>query len=597
MNSVPHLQPTGETLSAAIGNVARLYPDNGFTFQDMAGKETTYRWADVDAATAARAAAFQELGLEKGDRVGLIVIEPEDFVLNFFAAIRVGIVPVPLYPPLSMGELDAYVARLTKILQTSGARLLVTSERLKNLVWGVVDNVDSLEKLVTLEQMKASKGTPTPVDVSPDDTCFLQYTSGSTSDPKGVVVSHANLIANVTAIMRHFRLEPGKDKFLCWLPLYHDMGLIGFVISALVWGNSCILVPTLRFLKRPNCWMQAIHDHRATITFCPPFALGLAARRAKPEQLAKWDLSCLHSVGVGAEPIHPEASRHFTELFGEHCGLPRTAVTPAYGMAEATLAITLKERGTLFKTRFVNATQFQDEGIAIDAEDGEEALEHVSCGVPFPLHEVTIVDPETGNVQPENREGEICVTGPSVCAGYFLNPEASAQSFREGRLHTGDLGYLCDGEVYVTGRLKDLIILNGRNIHPQSLEWPLYEIEGVRPGNVVAFSVPGADTEELVIALEHKPGADLAAIEATVRDTLSREFAVPVSDVAIVPANHLPKTSSGKLQRRKSRQLYLGAGLGSEGARTKGGSADKVTLAKHVARSVWTRVKYKARRG
>lgn len=595
MNATRPLQPTGTTLSAAIEGVAAAYPNNGFIFQDMSGKETTYLWGDVDRATASRAAAFQALGLGKGDRVGLIVIEPEDFVLNFFAAIRVGIVPVPLYPPLSMGELDAYVARLTKILATSGARLLVTSERLKNVVWGVVNDVESLERLVTLEEMKAATGVPTPVEVAPGDTCFLQYTSGSTSDPKGVVVTHDNLVANVTAIMEHIGLHPERDRILCWLPLYHDMGLIGFVISALLWGQTCVLVPTLRFLKRPNTWLQSIHDHRATITFCPPFALGLAARRAKPADLDAWDLSCLHTVGVGAEPIHPDASRHFTELFSERCGLPKTAVLPAYGMAEATLAISLKPMQTAFNTRFVEARTFEDEGLAVDAEDGVEALEHVSCGVAFPGHEVTIVHPESGERLPENREGEICVTGPSVCPGYFENAEATAGAFRDGRLHTGDLGYLCNGEVYVTGRLKDLIILNGRNIHPQSLEWPLYEIAGVRPGNVVAFSVPGAETEELVIALERKPDGDAAAIEATVRETLNREFGVPVSVVAVVDANLLPKTSSGKLQRRRTRQLYLGPGLGSQGARTKGGSADKVTLAKHVARSVWTRVKYKAR--
>ncbi|MFT4703044.1 MAG: fatty-acyl-CoA synthase [Bradymonadia bacterium] len=593
--SVETFSPTGETLAAAIIGAGDRYPENGFIFQDVAGKESTYLWADVERATAARAAALQAQGLKKGDRVGLIVIEPEDFVLNFFGAIRVGIVPVPLYPPLSMGELDAYIERLAGILRTSGASLLITSERLKNVLWGVVDKVPSLTRLMTLEQMKQSTGEPTHVEVTPDDVCFLQYTSGSTSDPKGVVVTHANLVANVTAIMHHMQLDPTKDKILCWLPLYHDMGLIGFVISALVWGQTCVLVPTLRFLKRPNTWLASVSEYKATITFCPPFALALAVRRAKPADLEKWDLSSLRCVGVGAEPINADAARQFTEVFHEHCGLPQHAVLPAYGMAEATLAISLKPPNDVFRTRFVDPQRFEAEGLAVDVPDGETALEHVSCGVPFPLHEVTIVDPESGAELEESREGEICVAGPSVCAGYFQNPEASAESFRDGRLHTGDLGYLADGQVYVTGRLKDLIILNGRNIHPQSLEWPLYEVEGVRKGNVVAFSVPGDSTEELVVALERRGDSDPVVLEAAVRAKLSDDFGVSPAHVIVIDANLLPKTSSGKLQRRKTRQLYLGQGLGSQGERTKGANANKVTLAKHVARSVWTRVKYKAR--
>lgn len=593
--NVEALKVTGKTLAHALTGVAERYPDKGFIFLDTAGKESPYKWPDVDRATNARAAQFQSLGLGKGDRVGLIVIEPEDFVLNFFAAIRAGIVPVPLYPPLSMGELDAYMDRLAGILTTAEASLLVTSKSLENVLWGVVDKVPTLRKLVTLESLKGATGEMTPVEVSPDDVCFLQYTSGSTSAPKGVVVTHANLIANVTAIMQHIELHPERDRILCWLPLYHDMGLIGFVVSSLLWGQDCVLVPTLRFLKRPNTWLGHIHEYRASITFCPPFALALAERRAKEKQLEEWDLSCLRVVGVGAEPINPDAARRFTELFSERCGLPKSAVLPAYGMAEATLAITLKPVHETLHTRLVDPARFEQDGVAEDV-DGDEGLEHVSCGVPFPGHEVRIMDPESGEVLGENHEGEICTRGPSVCPGYYQNPEASAGSFRGEWLHTGDLGYLCNGEVYVTGRLKDLIILNGRNIHPQSLEWPLFAIEGIRKGNVVAFSVPGAETEELVVAVEKRPDGDADAIREAVRDTLTREFAVPVADVVVADANTLPKTSSGKLQRRKTRQLYLGAGIGSQGSRAKGGSANKVTLVKHVARSVWTRVKHTTRR-
>ncbi len=584
-------QPTGRTLRESIENCARLYPDNGFTFMAMNGSEDWFSFTEIEPETRRRAKALQDQGLQKGDRVGLIIIEPKDFVLTFLAATRVGIVPVPLYPPMSMGELDAYIARLTRILTTAGAKLVVASEKLKNLLWGVVNEVPSLTGLVPAEGLDA-EGDPELPEIDPDDLCFLQYTSGSTSDPKGVMVTHANLVANVMAIMTHFDMDPNEDTSLAWLPLYHDMGLIGFVMSTVIFGKKCVLIPTLRFLKKPSVWMDAVHRHRATITFCPPFALPLAARRAKPAELAEWDLSSLHTVGVGAEPIHAEGCAQFTELLASQCGLPRTAVTSAYGMAEATLAITLGERGDALASRRIGASLFQDEGVSRPAEGVEETLVHVSCGIPFPGHDIRILEPETGREMADGCEGEICLQGPSVTGGYFCNAEATAEAFRGGWLHTGDLGYMHEGELYVTGRLKDLIILNGRNIHPQSLEWVVQELDGVRKGNVVAFSVPGANTEDLVIALETR-GEAPEGLDAAVRDALSSAYAVPVKEVVILPAGRLPKTSSGKLQRRGTRNMYLSGTLGLQGSRQQGGSANKVALAKHVAKSVWTRVKYK----
>ena len=593
MNAKREFTPTGATLSEAIANCPDRYPDNGFTFIDMAGNESFWPFSEVEAESAARAKALQDLGLEKGDRVGLIIIEPQDFVLSFLAAARVGIVPVPLYPPMSMGDLDSYVEKLTGILTTAGASLVVASEKLKNVLWQVVDRVPTCKKLVAVESLGAS-GTPDYPEITPDDLCFLQYTSGSTSDPKGVMVTHSALVANVMSTMNHFELDPTSDKSLAWLPLYHDMGLIGFVMSTVVFGKSCVLIPTLRFLKRPNVWLQAIHDHRATITFCPPFALPLATRRARDKQLDTWDLSCLHTVGVGAEPIHPEGARAFSDLFSSRCKMDPNAVSPAYGMAEATLAITLKKRGTELRTRQVDAETFQDEGTVTEAIEDKVALEHVSCGIPFPGHEVRISDAETGAfIDEDGREGEICTRGPSITPGYFDNADATAAAWRGGWLHTGDLGYLKDGELYVTGRLKDLLIINGRNLHPQSIEWVVQELDGVRKGNVVAFSVPGESTEQVIVALERKGDGSIDELVARVRDAVSAEFSLAVADVVVLDPGLLPKTSSGKLQRRKARQYYQRGVLGKTGARTQGSSADAVTLAKHMARSVWARVKNK----
>ncbi|RME21028.1 MAG: fatty acyl-AMP ligase [Deltaproteobacteria bacterium] len=583
------------TIAQAVAEVGTYWPDNGFTFQDDAGVERTYTFPEIERATAERVAGLQAMGLRKGDRVGIVIVEPEQFVLTFLAALRAGIVPVPLYPPLSLGNLDAYAARTSRILDSAGARLLVVSSRLQNLLWGQVDAVPSLERLVKAEDLPTRDATPYYPDITPDDLAFLQYTSGSTSDPKGVMVTHRNLVANATGIMNHMDMHPDRDKGVSWLPLYHDMGLIGFVISPILWGVPIVFIPTLRFIKRPTSWLQTMHDHRATVSFAPNFAYALVARKARPAELDSWDLSCVKAFGCGAEPINPDTMRAFSEVMSTRCGMPRNAVLSAYGMAEATLAISLKPLQDVLRTHRVDAEIFQAEGRVTTLDEGAAGptFEHVSCGVTFPGHEVVVMN-EAGEILPEGMEGELCVRGPSVTPGYFQNPEATAEAFRDGWLHTGDLGYLLDGEVYVTGRIKDLIILNGRNIHPQSIEWVAAQVDGVRKGNVVAFSRPGTASEELVVVCESREArTDEARAELArkVRVAIQKELSITAADVVIVDQGMLPKTSSGKLQRRKTRHQYLTHGVGHEGSRTVGSSGDTLTLARHMARGVWTRTK------
>lgn len=579
-----------QTVAEAVARVGAAVPHDGFTFQDMEGKETRFDFPAVEAQTAVRAAALQALGLQKGDTFGLVVVEPEDFVLTFLAALRVGVVPVPLYPPLSMGSLDAYADRTARILDAAQATVLVASERLKNILWGLVDQVPSLRKLVPAESLRQASAAPTYPEIRPEDLAFLQYTSGSTSDPKGVIVTHANLVANCELIIREgLKLERGRDRGVSWLPLYHDMGLIGFVIAPLLYGIPVVFIPTLRFIKRPNVWFDAIHRHRGTITFAPNFAYALATKRIKDDDLRGWDLSCVRAAGCGAEPIHPNTIREFTARFAELAKLPENAVLPAYGMAEATLAISFKPVSDTMRTRYVDAATFQGTGKVTDPADDAVVYEHVSCGPAFPGHPISVRD-DQGNPVPEGVEGELCLQGPSVTPGYFRNPEATSDALRGGWLHTGDLGYLLDGEVYVTGRIKDLIILNGRNLHPQSVEWVVGEIEGVRKGNVVAFSVPGAESEELVIALEFK-AEDTEALKTLVREAVRRELGLTLADLVLLPPGGLPKTSSGKLQRRLTRQQYLTGTLGGQGSRLAGDAGSTLTVAKHVARSLWSRAK------
>ncbi len=581
--------PLFETVSAAVAGIGKLYPQNGYVFQDMRGEETAYSYPQVERLTAGRAAAMQQMGLTKGDRVGLVVIEPEDFVLTFLAALRIGVIPVPLYPPMSFSALDAYADRTARVLELSNAKALFASAKLQNVLWGLVDRVANLERLVRVEDLADTVGEPTWPEITPDDIAFLQYTSGSTADPKGVIVTHRCLVANSEAIIVEGLEMQGHGVAVAWLPLYHDMGLIGFVIATTVNGMKSVFIPTMRFIKKPQVWMDALHRHRGTVTFAPNFAYALITKKVKPDELAQWDLSCVDAFGCGAEPIHPDTAREFMELFQAKAKVKPNAFLPSYGMAEATLAISFKPLRDTHRTRRVDAARFQKDGVVADPEEGGLMAEHVSCGPAFRGHEMRAVS-EAGQVLPEGQEGELCLKGPSVTPGYFNAPEATAAAYRDGWLHTGDLGYILDGEIYVTGRVKDLIILNGRNVHPQAVEWRAGEVPGVRKGNVVAFSRPGKESEELVVVVETKD-EDHERVIADVKKAVREEIGVPPVDVICLPAGSLPKTSSGKLQRRKTRSQYLAGELGAEGTRTMGSGGDTLTVARHVAKGVFARAK------
>jgi fatty-acyl-CoA synthase len=562
---------TFSTVADAIAKAGQVAPERGFTFQDVRGNERKYGFVEIEQRTAKIAYGLQQAGLRKGDRMGLIVIEPEEFVLTFLAAVRVGVLPVPLYPPLSLGSLDAYAERTAKVLQSAEAKLLVASGQLQNVLWSLVGTVPSLQRLVKCEELSEVAGTPDYPTITSSDLCFLQYTSGSTADPKGVMVTHANLVANCAAIQKGINVDGRVDTGVTWLPLYHDMGLIGCMLTPILHQIPMVYIPTLRFIKKPTCWMDALHAHKGTMTFGPNFAYALAAKKAKPEDLARWDLSHVKVFGCGAEPIHAATAREFMKVFAS-CGVKEGVFTPAYGLAEATLAVTFKPLGDAWRAR-------------VDAD-----VEFVSCGRPLDQIELSIRSEEGGELA-AGAEGEVWIRGPHVTPGYWKNPEATAATItKDGWLRTGDLGVLHDGELYVTGRIKDLVILNGRNLHPQAIEWAAAGVEGVRKGNVVAFSRPGAHSEELVVALEAR-SEDSAALEAAVKSAIQKELSVTVSDVVVLEPGALPKTSSGKLQRRKTRELYLSGELGAHGSRLPGATADRITLARHVAKSMWSRAK------
>jgi fatty-acyl-CoA synthase len=563
--------------------------EHGFTFVGAKGpgEDLVLSFHDVRLAAQQRAAHFLSQGIVRGDRIALVIPEGEHFIPAFLGGMWMGAVPVPLYPPLSLGKLDAFMDALVTILNVAKPKALVTTERVAKILWSAVGRIPSLTKVIIAEDLQREPaGTLPPMATFvEDDLAFLQFTSGSTALPKGVMVTHGSLAANCKVIVVDcLKVDRDHDVAVSWLPLYHDMGLIGLVLAPVFLRIPTVFIPTLSFIKNATIWMETLHKYKGTLTFAPNFAYALVTKRARAEQLARWDLSRMRVFGCGAEPINPVTMRAFVDKFAA-AGVKPTALLPCYGMAEATLAMSFIGLDETMKVDRIDEARYHKDQKA--APGG--GLEVVSCGRVMPGHEISIQD-DDGRILPERAVGQLCFKGPSVAKGYWESPEATREAGFGGWLRTGDLGYLADGEVYVSGRIKDILIINGRNYYPQRIEWLVDELPGIRKGSTVVFTRPGASSEEIVVAAETRDRGE-ATLKATIISKVSEEFSLSVSDVALVAPGALPKTSSGKLQRRKTRDQYLTGNLGKAG---RGGST-RLAVAKHLALSWVGRAKHGAR--
>ncbi|MGH9832113.1 MAG: fatty acyl-AMP ligase, partial [Blastocatellia bacterium] len=477
-------------------------------FLGFGGEDRYFTYRQLYAEAGRRAAHLSGMGLKKGDRLVLMMAEAHEFVMSFLGCVLAGIIPAPVSPPMATKGGEHFLANAARIIEDAGAKILLTTESSKPFAEQMLQRASAATRLATTETAFASD--PPAFDqpqIFPEDICFLQYTSGSTSSPRGVMVTHANLMANITAFLGPHGLNCGPgDVAVSWLPLYHDMGLIGFILGPLVYIGPAVILPTTSFARDPRVWLRTIDKYRGTISYAPNFAYAQVVKRLRDQDLETLDLSCWRVAGCGAEPIHAPTLLSFAERLAP-AGFRAEAFMPSYGLAESTLAVSIYPHDVAPRIDRIDVEALK-RGRAHPApenvENNGKASELVSCGPPLPDHQVAVVN-EDGLLAPEREIGEVIVQGPSVTKGYFRNPEATAAAWRDGWLFTGDLGYLADGELFVCGRSKELIIIRGANYYPQDIELTVRDLPGIKRGNVAAFTMNVGAEERLVILAEADP--------------------------------------------------------------------------------------------
>ena len=525
---------------------------------DESGSTDDVTYEALHREAAAVAAGLQARDVMPGDTVAIMLPTTRAYFVTFTGVLLAGAVPVPLYPPARRSQLADHLRRHTGILANAGAALLVTVPEAVPVGHVLRANVEGLRHVIVPESLTGAAGGALPRPRS-TDLALVQYTSGSTGQPKGVALTHRNLLSNIQA-MGQAAAVSGADTLVSWLPLYHDMGLIGAWLSPLYFGVPLVVMGPQVFLTRPSRWLRAIHASRATISAGPNFAYELCLTKVHDAELDGLDLSSWRLAYNGAEPVSPATIERFAERFAP-CGFRRTAITPVYGLAESSVGLAFPPLGRGPLIDRVKRDTFVRSGRAELAEpSAPDAFRFVACGRPLPGHEIRIVD-ATGNELGDRREGRIEFRGPSATAGYYHNAKATRSLFHDGWLDTGDLGYLADADLYVTGRIKDLIIRAGRNLHPEELEEAIGNLAGVRKGCVAVFASPDPEggAERLVVMAETRTGGDEAATAALRSEIVSTTvdlLGVPPDDVVLAPPHTVAKTSSGKIRRAASREIY-----------------------------------------
>ncbi len=528
------------------------------------------------------ACGLQARGLEKGQTVAIMLPTGSAYFHVYFGIMIAGGVPVPIYPPARASQIEEHVRRHQRILANAGAVMLVTVAQARLVARVLQAQLPAMREVVDADELLRAQGTPHPVPVEPADIAFIQYTSGSTGDPKGVVLTHANLLANIRAMGKALRVTP-DDVFVSWLPLYHDMGLIGGWLATMYYGVTLVVMSPLAFLSRPSRWLRAISEHRGTLSAAPNFAYELCAKRIDDDELAGLDLSSWRLVLNGAEPVLPETIERFVARFAPH-GLNPQAFTPVYGLAECSVGLAFPEPGTGPRIDAVDRVAFATDRRAQPASPGDaHALRFVSCGRAIPGHELRVVDDRDRDL-PDRVEGRLLFRGPSATAGYRDNPAATQALIRDGWLDSGDRAYLAEGDLYLTGRVKDIVIRAGRNVYPHEVEEAVGEVAGVRKGCVAVFGStdPASGTERLIVLVETRETdpAVRERLSTAIRERTVDTLGEPADAIVLAPPHTVLKTSSGKIRRAACRELFEAGRVGA------GASAVRWQIVRVAARAV-----------
>jgi len=528
------------------------------------GAETlTYGRLAADAR--AVATGLSARGFDPGQAVAIMLPTGRDFFLAFIGTLLAGGVPVPIYPPFRWSQIEEHLRRQAGILANCAATLLVTPAHAQPVARLLQAQVPSLRHVLNVADVVSERHEKEQAALGAGTTALIQYTSGSTGQPKGVVLTHANLLANIRA-MGEAAQASSRDVFVSWLPLYHDMGLIGAWLGSLYYGVPLVLMPPQRFLGRPARWLWAIHHHRGTLSAGPNFAYEMLAAKIPDDELHGLDLSSWRLAFNGAEPVRAATLDKFAQRFARH-GFDARALAPVYGLAECGLGLTFPPLGRVPLIDRIDPGALAREGRARPvAADAPTAMSVVSCGRPLQGHQVRVVD-ASGRELPERVEGRIEFRGPSGTSGYFGNPEASAKLIREGWLDTGDAGYFAAGELFITSRVKDVIIRGGQHIHPYDLEESIGALPGVRKGCVAVFGAAdrATGTERVVVVAETRALGDEArqTLRRKIAELANAQLGAPPDDIVLVGERVVLKTSSGKIRRAACRELYERGLLGA----------------------------------
>jgi fatty-acyl-CoA synthase len=543
--------PLGETGDSLVGRIERAARSGRRVTFVLGGDEVITDWGEIHREARGMAAALQARGVGPGDHVALLSPTTRPLVAAIQATWLAGATLVVLPLPMRLGSIEEFVAQTRRRIRHADARLVLVDPELAAFVTPEPDDPPMVD-IGDLAGGDPGAWVRPPVDA--ERLAILQFTSGSTADPKGVMLPDRAVCANLDGIAAAATLDPASDVLVSWLPLYHDMGLVGLLTLPMSTGTPLVLGAPQDFTSRPSRWMEWISEYGGTATAGPNFSYVLATRALKNGP--QLDLSRLRVALNGAEPIDADNVEDFLTA-GERHGLQPGAVFPAFGMAEVSIGGTFPPPGRGLVTDCVDRRVLETERYAAPVEPASPGSRRFArLGTAVPGLEIRIVDPETGLPLRDREVGELEIRGTSVTTGYYRRPDANADLFHEGWLRTGDLAYLIDGELVVCGRIKDVIIVGGRNVFPEDVERAVGQVQGVRAGNVIAFGGLGARGREALVVVAETRAEDCAELRHRVAERVIEAVGVPARDIVLVAPGTLPKTSSGKLQRSLCKRRY-----------------------------------------